>query len=157
MVLQTHKTRYQKKKLQGYLFWLYHSGCRVYAFVKMNRTLKWVNLIVCKLYLNKVVKKKKKVNLGCVLNPGGLQRGHFQKHLVSKPLGSPQGNAENMKDALNLCQHKKVLIVEKDWDFSSWTGCCSTFITCSAFITLLICTMGIVISYPPTSHVCNKD
>ena len=28
-------------------------------------------------------------NLGCDLGPGDLQKGQFQKHLVSKPLGSP--------------------------------------------------------------------
>ena len=44
------------------------------------------------------------VNLGGALGPGGLQKGQFQKHLVSKPLGFPQGIAENIKDTLGLYQ-----------------------------------------------------
>ena len=94
-----------------------------------------MNLIVCKLCCSKVDFLKsvfffKKVNLGCALDPGGLQKGQFQKHPVSKLLGSPQGNAKNVKDALSLRQHqKKALAGKKDWDFSPWMGSCSTFIS----------------------------
>ena len=51
---------------------------------------------------------------GCALGSGGLQRVHFQNHVVSKSLGFPRDNAENIKDVFSLCQDKKKVLVGKN-------------------------------------------
>lgn len=158
---QSHKTEYQKKTniCLNYIIQCLH-GCSHLS--RRIEHIKWVNLVVCKLYLNKVAFLIK-VNLDYAVGPGGPQRGQFQKHLVSKPPGSPQDSAENMTNILNLCwDKKKVFVGTKGSDFPTWTCSRLTFITCSAFITILICTVGIVISCPLTSQVystqtCSKD
>ena len=49
--------------------------------------------------------------MGYTLGPGGLQRGQFQKHMVSKSPGFPQGSAENTTNVVGLCQDKKKVLV----------------------------------------------
>lgn len=124
---QSHNTEYWEGKPNtclDYITWWLH-GCTHLS--KWIGHLKWVNFM----YVNytSVTLPFKKSQPG--LCPGSWEPagGQFQKHLVSKPPGPPQGSAENAINILGLCRDKKkVSVGKKDWGFLTWTGFCSTFI-----------------------------